>query len=183
MPSYAKFMKYMVAKKISVSFEDDDLMQHCGAIARRSLVQKNENPGAFTISCTIRLFHFSKPLCDLGESINLMPLSIYQKFALGDPKPTAMRLLMDDQTVKRSIGILHVVIVKVESFIFPGDFVILDCEVDFEVPIILQRPLLATDRALVDMKKGKMKFRLNNKEATFNICRSVRKSVSSNQYL
>nr|XP_004240327.1 uncharacterized protein LOC101251887 [Solanum lycopersicum] len=153
MPSYAKFMKYMVAKKISVSFEDDDLMQHCGAIARRSLVQKNENPGAFTISCTIRLFHFAKPLCDLGESINLMPLSIYQKFALGDPKPTAMRLLMDDQTV------------------------------DFEVPIILQRPLLATDRALVDMKKGKMKFRLNNKEATFNICRSVRKSVSSNQYL
>ena len=50
----------------------------------------------------------------LGASINLMPLSIYKKFALGDPKPTAMRLLMADRTVKRPIGILHDVLVKVE---------------------------------------------------------------------
>ena len=49
-------------------------------------------------------------------------------------------------------------LVKVELFIFPRDFVILDCEVDFEVPIILERPFLATGRALVDMEKGQMKF-------------------------
>ena len=73
-----------------------------------------------------------------------MPLSIYKKFDLGNPKPTAMRLLMADRTVKRPIGILHDVLVKVESFIFPVDFVILDCEVDFEVPIIFGRPFLAT---------------------------------------
>ena len=105
-----------------------------------------------------------------------MPLSIYKKLGLGDPKPTAMRLLMADRTVKRPIGILHDVLVKVESFIFPADFVILDCEVDFEVPIILGRPFLATGRALVDMEKGQMKFRLNNEEVTFNICRSMRQS-------
>ena len=85
-----------------------------------------------------------------------------------------MRLLMADRTVKRPIGILHDVLVKVESFIFLEDFVILDCEVDFEVSIILGRPFLATGRALVDMEKGQMKFRLNNEEATFNICRSMR---------
>ena len=56
-----------------------------------------------------------------------------------------MRLLMADRTVN--------VLVKVESFIFPADFVILDCEVDFEVPIILGRPFLATGRALVNMEK------------------------------
>ena len=82
---------------------------------------------------------------------------------------------MANRTVKRPIGILHDVLVKVESFIFPADFVILDCEVDFEVPIILG-PVLATGRALVDMEKGQMKFRLNNEEATFNICRSMRQS-------
>ena len=60
-----------------------------------------------------------------------MPLSIYKNLGLGDPKPTAMRLLMVDRTVKRPIGILHDVLVKVESFIFLDDFVILDCEVDF----------------------------------------------------
>ena len=67
-------------------------------------------------------------------------------------------------------------LVKVESFIFPADFVILDCEVEFEVPIILGRPFLATGRALVDMEKGQMKFWLNSVEVTFNICRSTKQS-------
>ena len=83
---------------------------------------------------------------------------------MGDPKHTAIRLLMADRTVKSPIGILHDVLVKVESFIFLVDFVILDCEGDFEVPIILGRPFIATGRALVYMEKGKMKFRLNNEE-------------------
>ena len=83
---------------------------------------------------------------------------------------------MADRTLKRPIGILHDVLVKVESFIFPVDFVILDCEVDLEVLIILRRSFLATGRALVDMEKGQMKFWLNNEEATFNICRTMRKS-------
>ena len=108
--------------------------------------------------------------------MNLMPLSIYKKLGLEDPKPTAMRLLMADRTVKWPIGILHDVLVKVESFIFPADFVILDCEVDFEVPISLGRPFLATGRALVDMEKGQMTFWLNNEEATFNICKTMRQS-------
>ena len=105
-----------------------------------------------------------------------MPLSIYKKLGLGDPKSTAMRLLMADKKVKRSIGILHDVLVKVELFIFPADFVILDCEVDFEVPIILGSPFLATGSALVVMENGQMKFQLNNEEATFNVCRTMRQS-------
>ena len=103
-----------------------------------------------------------------------MSLSIYKKLGLDDPKPTVMCLLMADLTVKRPIGILHDVLVKVESFIFPANFVILGCEVDFEVPIILGRTFHSTGRALVDMEKGQIKFRLNNEEVTFNICRSMR---------
>ena len=51
---------------------------------------------------------------------------------------------------------------------------ILDCEVDFEVPIIPGRPFLATGCAWVDMERGHMKFMLNNEEAKFNICRSMK---------
>ncbi|KAK4713402.1 hypothetical protein R3W88_019309 [Solanum pinnatisectum] len=83
---------------------------------------------------------------------------------------------MANRTMKRPIGVLHDVLVKLESFIFLADFVILDCEVDFEISIILGRPCLATRRALVDMEKGQMKFRLKNKEATFNSCRSMKQS-------
>ena len=174
MPSYAKFMKDLVKKKRSVTFEDDDRLLHCSAIATRSLVQKKEDSDAFTIPCSVGSLNFTKALCDLGARIYLMPLLIYKKLGLGDPKPTAMRLRMADRTVKSPIGILHDVLVKVGSFIFPADFVILDCEVDFEVPIILGRPFLAMGRALVDMGKGQMKFRFNNEEVTFNICRSMR---------
>ena len=69
---------------------------------------------------------------------------------MGDPKIAVMRILMANQTVKSPIGILHDVLVKVDSFIFLADFVILNYEVDFKVPVILGRPFLATGRALVD---------------------------------
>ena len=64
---------------------------------------------------------------------------------------------MADQTVKRPICILHDALMKVESFMFPTNFVILDCEVDFEFPIIIGRSFLETGLALVDMDKGQMK--------------------------
>ena len=63
--------------------------------------------------------------------------------------------------------ILHNVLMKVESFIFLADFVIIECEVDFEVPIILGSPYLATGCVLVYMEKGQMNFRLNNEKASF----------------
>lgn len=84
------------------------------------------------------------------------------------PKPTAM-------SVKRLLGILCDVLLKADTFIFPGDFIILGCEVDFKVPIILGRPFLATARALVDIERGDLKFRLNLEEVKFNICRSMKK--------
>ena len=96
MPGYSKFMKDLVTKKRLVTFEDDDRMQHFSAISTRSLAQKKKDLGAFTIPCLVRSLHIAKELCDLAESINLMPLSIYKKLGLGDPKPTAMQLLMAD---------------------------------------------------------------------------------------
>ena len=116
-----------------------------------------EDPSSFTIPCTIGSLHFSKTLCDLGSSINLQikhkshALSINKTLCLGNPNPITMLLLMADRTIKRPIGTLHDVLVKVESFIFPADFFIHDFEVDFEVPIILGRPFLAMGRAFVDM--------------------------------
>lgn len=88
----------------------------------------------------IGAFRFAKTLYDLGASINLIPLSIYKQLGLGTPKPISMSLLMADRSMKRPIGILYDVLVKVDKFIFHIDFVILNCKVDFEVPIFLYRP-------------------------------------------
>ena len=67
MSGYAKFMKDLVTKKRSVTFEDDDRLHHCSAIDTRSLVQKKEDPGAFTIPCTVPSLYFVKALCDMGK--------------------------------------------------------------------------------------------------------------------
>ena len=177
MPGYSNFVKDLVTMKRSVSFEDDYMMQHCIAIiATRSIVHKKEDPGAFTIPCTIVMLQFAKAFDNPKRSINHIPLSIYKKLGMIDPKTTTMRLLIADRTMKRPIWILHDVLVKVESFNFQLDFMILYCEVDIEVPIILGRPFLATGRALVYIEKGQMKFQLNNEKVIFNICRSIRQS-------
>ena len=57
----------------------------------------------------------------------------------------------------------------IEKFIFLVDFIILECEVDKEVPIILGRPFLATSRKLIDVQKGKLTIRVNDQQLTFNV--------------
>ena len=127
LPGYVKFMKDLLTKKRTMSYEMANNLHHCSAIATRSIIQKKADSGAFTVPCTIGLLKFEKALCDLGESINLMPLMVFKKLGLGDPTPTNIWLLMADRSIKRPIRILHDVLIKVADFIFHADFVILDC--------------------------------------------------------
>ena len=68
MSGYAKFMKDLVTKKRSVTFEDDDRMRHCSAIATRSLVQKKEDPGAFTFLVQSGYYIFRKHYVIWGQA-------------------------------------------------------------------------------------------------------------------
>lgn len=72
------------------------------------------------------------------------------------------------------MGILHNVLIRVDKFIFPANFLILDCQFNVEIPIILGKSFLATYKVLVDVKCGKVKFRINNEEVTFNMCKSMK---------
>ena len=56
-----------------------------------------------------------------------------------------------DRSLKHPRGVIEDVLVKVEKFIFPADFIVLDMEEDTEIPIILGRPFLATGKAMIDM--------------------------------
>ncbi|XP_070022250.1 uncharacterized protein [Nicotiana sylvestris] len=140
MPGYAKMMKDLNPRKFD--FQDlatVTLTQTCSAVMTRPIAEKLSDPGSFTIPCTIGNFTFAKALCDLGASINLMPLAIYKRLGIGRARPTSMLLQLADMTVKRPSGILDDVLIKVGKFVFPVDFVILDCKVDEEIPIILGR--------------------------------------------
>lgn len=146
-----------------------DNLHHCSAIIFQSLVQKKLDLCAFSISCKIRAFSFAKAEGDLEANINLKLIAIYLQLDLGAPKPTSMQLLMADLSVKKPVVILYDILVKEENFIFPTNFVILNCEVYFAVPIILSRLFIATRRVLVDAVFNKVKFRLNNEKVKFNI--------------
>ncbi|XP_070021787.1 uncharacterized protein [Nicotiana sylvestris] len=74
MSSYAKFMKDLVTKKHSMDCETINMTHQVSAIVH-SMDPKLEDPGAFTIPCTIGSVDFAKALCDLGASINLIPYS------------------------------------------------------------------------------------------------------------
>ncbi|XP_070002942.1 uncharacterized protein [Nicotiana sylvestris] len=84
-------------------------------------------------------------------------------------RPMAQMMSNPDWIVKRPTWILDDVLVQVEKFVFPADFVILDCQVDEEIPIILLRPFLATGRALIDCETRELKMRLNDEEVICNV--------------
>ncbi|XP_070050924.1 uncharacterized protein [Nicotiana tomentosiformis] len=176
MPGYAKMMKDLMSRKFD--FQDlatVTLTQKCSVVVTRPITEKLSDPGSFTISCTIGNYAFAKALCDLGASINLMPLAIYKRLGIGRARPTSMLLQLADRTVKRPSGILDDVLFQVGKFVFLTDFVILDCRVDEEIPIILGRPFLATGRALIYCEIGELKMRLNNEERIFNVQKSMRR--------
>ena len=170
MLTYVKFMKDILSKKRRLEeYETIALTEECSAIIQKKLPQKLKDPESFTIPCTIGNAVFEKALCDLGASINLMPLSIFRRLGLGEAKPTAVTLQLADQSLKHPRGIIEDVLVKVDKFIFPADFIVLDMEEDKEIPIILGRPFLATGRALIDMQKGELRLRVQDEEVRFNV--------------
>ena len=69
--------------------------------------------------------------------------------------------------------------VKVDKFIFPADFIVLDMEEDKEIPIILGRPFLATSRAMIDVQRGELKLRVQEEEVKFNVFEAVRHQAES----
>ncbi|XP_022897557.1 uncharacterized protein LOC111411238 [Olea europaea var. sylvestris] len=170
MPNYTKFLKEVMSKKRKLEeFETVKLTEECSAILQKKLPHKLKDPGSFNIPCNIGGITFDRALCDLGASINLMLLSVFKKMGLGKVNPTTLTLQLADRSITYPKGIIEDVLVKVDKFIFPVDFVVLDMEEDEKVPMILGRPFLATGRALIDVQEGKLTLQVNEEQVTFNI--------------
>ncbi|XP_070036724.1 uncharacterized protein [Nicotiana tomentosiformis] len=158
MSGFAKYLKDLITKNKTTKNEVVNVLHRVSSIIATTVIQKKEDPGAFTIPCTIGLSDFSRALCDNGASINLMPLAIYNQVGLGILRPISMRLKMADRSIKRPVGIVDDVLVKVGKFLLLADFVFLDCAVNKEIPIILGRQFLTTGRALMDSERNEIMF-------------------------
>nr|XP_009784699.1 PREDICTED: uncharacterized protein LOC104233092 [Nicotiana sylvestris] len=127
---------------------DDHMFQN-------KLPQKLKDPGSFTILVRIGNIDVGRALCNLGVSINLMPLSLFKQLDLGAPRPTTMMLQLTDRSIGYPKGVIEDVLLQIGKFIFPADFIILDYEADELVPIILGQPLLAIGDAIIKVKEEK----------------------------
>ena len=174
-PRYVKFMKDILSKKKKLGdYETVALSEECSSILQKKLPLKLNGLGSFTIPCAIGNVVFERTLCDLGVKINLMLWSIFKKLKLGEACSTTITLQLVDRSLTHLRGIIEDVLVKVDKFIFPEDFIILDMQEDKEVPIILERQFLATRRAMIDVQKGELRLRVQEEEVTFNVFNAIK---------
>ena len=98
---------------------------------------------------------------------------MYKQLGLGELKPTNITLSLADRSVKIPKGIVEDVLVKLDKFYYPVDFVVLDTEPVAEgtnqVPIILRRPFLATSNAIINYRNGVMQLTFGNMTLELNI--------------
>ncbi|MCI29255.1 hypothetical protein A2U01_0050464 [Trifolium medium] len=93
-----------------------------------------------------------------------------EKYNIGKIKVSSkMELVLADQSIINSYGMIEDVLVKIKDLVFPVDFVILDIQVDNEKEIILGRPFLGTCHACINMKPGELKIRINEEERTIRV--------------
>ncbi|CAN6588637.1 unnamed protein product [Malus baccata var. baccata] len=176
-PSYAKFLKDVCTKKKKlVDFEKVILTEQCSAVLLHKLPPKKQDPGSFTISCTIGNSHFKRALIDLGASINLMSFSVFQRLGQGEIKPTSVIILqLADRSIAYPRGIIEDLIIKVDNLYLPADFVILDMDQDMQTPIILGRPFMATARTLIDVEAGTLTLRVQNQSVVFSLFEATKR--------
>ncbi|RVW58579.1 Retrovirus-related Pol polyprotein from transposon 17.6 [Vitis vinifera] len=173
-PTYAKFLKDLCTVKRGLQVTKNAfLTEEVSAIIQSKSPVKYKDPGCPTISVNIGGTHVEKALIDLGASVNLLPYSVYKQLGLGGLKPTTMTLSLADRSVKIPRGVIEDVLVKVDKFYYPGDFVVLDIDSTVKeenyVPIILGRPFLATSNAIVNCRNGVMQLTFGNMTLELNI--------------
>ncbi|XP_073139087.1 uncharacterized protein [Henckelia pumila] len=182
MPSYAKFLKEILSNKKKLEeHEMTSLTENCSALVQNKIPPKQKDPGSFSIPCVINDVQFHKDLCDLGASINLMPYYVFRKLSLGEPKSTRMSLQLADRSIKYPRGIIEDVLVKVDKFIFPMDFVVLDMEEDLDMPLIMGRPFLATRKELIDVQKGELHLRVGEEKISFDVFNALKFSQNNEE--
>ena len=131
MPKYVKFMKKILASKKKLEeYGTITLTEEYSSILQKKLPPKLQDPGSFAIPFSIGNQVSGKALCDLGASINLMPLSMLKRLKLGEPKSTTISLQLADMSYQHPRGIIENVLVKVGKFVLLADFIILDMEED-----------------------------------------------------
>jgi len=117
----------------------------------------------------IRSETIDKALCDLGVSVNLLPLSLFKRMGIGELKPSEMTLKLADCSTIQPVGFVEDIPIRIEWIYIPTDFTVVDIEEDPDVPILLGRPFLAIAGAIIDVKNGRIVFQVSDEMIGFEL--------------
>ena len=171
-PRYAKFLKELCTHKRRLKGDEKISMGRNVSALIQPMPQKCKDPGTFTIPCTIGHNKFENAMLDLGASINVMPMSVFNSLALGPLQTTGVVIQLANRSNAYPAGLIEDVLVRVNDLIFPTDFYILDMEGQFtssKPPIILGRPFLKTARTKIDVHAGTLSMEFGDSVVRFNI--------------
>ena len=173
-PTYAKFLKDLCTVKRKLGVNKEAFMtEQSTSLIRNNLPPKYKDPGSPTISIIVGNSKLGHALVDLGASVNLLPYSVYVDPGLGELEPTNITLQLADRSVKVPRGIVKDVLVQVDKFYFPVDFVLLDTQPvviqGTQFPVILGRPFLETSNAIIHCRGGLMTLSFGNMTINLNI--------------
>nr|GEU81521.1 reverse transcriptase domain-containing protein [Tanacetum cinerariifolium] len=179
MPKFSSTLKALIENKEKLSkMARTPLNEHCSTVLLKKLPEKLGDPGKFLIPCDFPGMAECLALADLGASINLMPFSVWKRLSLPDLTPMCMNLKLADRSISHLVGVAEDVYVKVGSFHFLADFVVVDFDVNPRVPLILGRSFLKTRRDLIDVFEGELTLRVGKEAITFNLDQTSRYSAN-----
>ncbi|GJR71683.1 reverse transcriptase domain-containing protein [Tanacetum coccineum] len=165
----SKFIKLLNEKDKIIELTKTLVNENCSAIILKKFPEKLRDPSRFLIPYDFPEMNECLALADLDASINLMPLSIWKELSLLALTKTRMILEVADRTISTPTGIADDVFVKVGTFLFPADFVVVDYIADPRAPLILGRPLLRTAHALIAVHGEQMTLRHDDQSVTFKV--------------
>ncbi|XP_016178407.1 uncharacterized protein LOC107620803 [Arachis ipaensis] len=124
MDPYVAFIKGLLSEKKALKGDEIVVLtKECSALIQRKLPKKMLDPRSFLIPCAIGNVTFDKALCDLGSSINLMPLSVMKNLGIQEAQPTRVALQMANKSLRQAYGLVENVLVKVREL-----FLLEDCD-------------------------------------------------------
>ena len=140
-------MKDLCTVKRKFNVKENAFLAHdVNSVVHIKTPPKYKDPGCPTVTCIIGNHRIEGCLLDLGSSVNLLPYLVYEQLGLGELKPTRITLQLADRSIKVPRGMVEDVLVQVEKFYYPADFVVLDTHsvadplTQNHIPVILGRP-------------------------------------------
>ncbi|KAL2230561.1 UNVERIFIED_CONTAM: hypothetical protein Sindi_1650500 [Sesamum indicum] len=169
---YAKFLNELCTNKSKLRGNERVSMGENGsAILQRKLPPKCNDPGTFSIPSKIGKIGIEKAMCNLGASINIIPLTICESLNTGPLKETRIMLQLADCSIVYPKGVLEDVLVLVNELVFPADFYMLDMTGNNSpnsTSIFLGRPFLKISKTKIDVDARILSMEFDNEVMSFN---------------